>query len=300
MSTVVLEVKNLEKSFRNIKVVNNISFKVEKGDIFGFLGENGAGKTTTIRMILGLLKIDKGDVYIHEKSIKNDFYSAVRKVGALVEGPAFYDYMTAKENLEVFGSYSGRIKKEKIQGLLELVGLKDRENDKVKEYSLGMKQRLGIAQALLNDPELLILDEPINGLDPKGIRDIRNLMFDLSSKGVTILISSHILDEIQHTCNKVLIINKGKYSISGFTKELLDNSNMYDIEATNTDKLVQTLNKIKEVNIQNIDNFVRVKINADLFPEDLLNMIIVNNKIRMFSPVKVSLEDYFFDTLEGQ
>lgn len=300
MNAVVLEVKNLEKSFGKTKVVNNISFNVEKGDIFGFLGENGAGKTTTIRMILGLLKIDNGDVFINGKSIKNNFYSAVSKVGALVEGPAFYDYMTAKENLEAFGAYSGGVKKEKIDYLIDLVGLNGRENDKVKEYSLGMKQRLGIAQALLNDPELIILDEPINGLDPKGIKEIRNLMFDLSSKGITILISSHILGEIQHTCNKVIIINKGKQVVSGFTQDLLDKTNMYDIEGTDKDKLVNTLKEIDNITIQNVDDVVRVKISDNLLPEDLLNMIIVNNKIRVFSPVKVSLEDYFFNTLEGR
>lgn len=299
MENDILVVKNLKKSFGKFKVVDNISFTVKKGDIFGFLGPNGAGKTTTIRIMLGLLKPDEGNIYINGKNIKDDFYNAISNVGALVEGPAFYNYMTAEENLEAFGVYSGNISKQRIQELLDLVGLSNREKDKVKEYSLGMKQRLGIAQALLNSPDLIILDEPINGLDPKGIKEIRELILQLSKKGITVFLSSHILSEVEQICNKVLIIDKGKEVKQGLVKELLKKTNIYDIKSTDTNKLVNVLKDINGIQIKDVKEIVRIQINNRLLPEDLLDILISKNlKIKMYFPVKFSLEDYFFNSLE--
>ncbi len=300
MKNVVLEVKNLEKSFGKLKAVNNISFTVEKGDIFGFLGPNGSGKTTTIRLILSLLKPDNGEIYINNLDIKNHFYASLSKVGALVEGPAFYEYLTAQENLEVFGSYCGGVKKEKIEELLDLVGLSDRRRDKVSQYSLGMKQRLGIAQALLNDPDLIILDEPINGLDPQGIRDIRKIMNHLSEKGITIFLSSHILSEVEQTCNKVFIINKGKKIVAGSTSELIKNKNHYEIIATDNVKLIKVLENINGIQIDSVQEAIRITIFKQILPEDLLTQLIGEGlKIKMYTPIKLSLEEYFFKSLEA-
>ena len=300
MENSILEVKNIVKKFRNRIAVDNISFTVSKGDVFGFLGPNGAGKTTTIRLILGLLQPDKGDIFINNLSIKNNFYAAVSKVGALVEGPAFYEYMTAEENLECFGAYSENVSKTDIWKCLELVGLSKRAKDKVKEYSFGMKQRLGIAQALLHDPDILVLDEPINGLDPQGIREIRDIINELRNQGKTIFLSSHILSEVENVCNKILIIKDGKEVISGKTKELVNTSNTYDIQSVDNEMLAQILQNIKEVSIIDIKDKIRVQLKKELQPEDLLKQLINNNvKIRVYNPVNLSLEEYFFSALKG-
>ena len=259
MDSIVLRAEKISKSFKDVKVVNDLSFELKKGDIFGFIGPNGAGKTTTIRMILGLLKLDSGNIYINNYSIIDEYYKAIDSVGALVEGPAFYEYMTAQENLEIFSVYSGCIDKKRIKYLLELVGLSDRANDKVKNFSLGMKQRLGIAQALLNNPKLLILDEPTNGLDPNGIKDIRSLVKDLSNKGITIFISSHMLSEVQNICNKILIIKDGKKIAFGNTSDLVHQAGLYEIISTDKNNLLNVLNSIKEVSILEVDEKVKIK-----------------------------------------
>lgn len=301
MSNVILRAENLEKNFRDLRAVNNINFSLEKGDVFGFIGPNGSGKTTTIRMILGLLKADKGNVYINGHSIKDEYYEAVSSVGALVEGPAFYEYMTAEENLECFGSYSKGVTKERINYLLKLVGLSQRGKDKVKEFSLGMKQRLGIAQALLNEPELLILDEPTNGLDPEGIKDIRKLIKDLSNDGVTVFVSSHMLSEIENVCNKILIIKDGNKVVFGNTEELIRESGLYEIEAVDNKYLIKVLNTVHNVSIEDCEGKVKVKFKGELFPEDLLEVLVKKGvKIRSYSPTNLSLEEYFFNATGGQ
>lgn len=297
MKDIILKTENLEKSFKNLKVVDNISFSLEKGDVFGFIGPNGAGKTTTIRMILGLLKMDKGTIYINGHSIRDEYYEAVSSVGALVEGPAFYEYMSAEENLMSFGSYSGGITKAKVKELLKLVGLEDRGKDKVKTFSLGMKQRLGIAQALLNDPELLILDEPTNGLDPNGIKDIRNLIKKLSDQGKTIFISSHILSEVQNVCNKISIVKNGVELVFGNTEELISENGLYDISAVNNQQLSDILKNMHGVTVVQAGSKVRVKLSDDLLPEQLLrNLVNAGAQIRVYNPVNITLEDYFFQT----
>lgn len=294
----VLRVQGIEKKFGSLKAINNISFSLEKGDVYGFLGPNGSGKTTTIRIILGLLRSDKGEVFIDNINIKENFYAAISRVGALVEGPAFYEYLTAEENLEVFAAYSGDVNKKLIAELLDLVGLSSRAKEKVKTYSYGMKQRLGIAQALLNRPKLLILDEPINGLDPQGIKEIRNIITDLSRNGTTVFLSSHILSEVEQTCNKVMIINKGKHVTSGYTRDLINTSNTYDIVATDQNGLLSYLHNIEGLSAVLIDDTVRIKFNNQHQPEDLLTDMIRNGlRIKMYSPAKLSLEDYFFDVM---
>ena len=180
MSDIMLEIQNLNKSYRRRKIIDNLNMTVYKGDIYGFLGANGEGKTTTIRMITSLIKADSGDIIINGKSVINCKNEAIRNIGAMVEAPKFYENMSGYENLELMARIMPGISDRDIQNVLDLVGLKDRGRDKFKEYSMGMKQRLGIANALLGDPELIILDEPSNGLDPYGMKEINNLIVSLA------------------------------------------------------------------------------------------------------------------------
>ena len=200
-----------EKEYGRKKVVNNVTFSVFPGQIFGFVGPNGAGKSTTIKMITGLVHITSGDVRINGFSIKTSFTKAIKNVGAVVEMPQLYSYMSGLKNLKLFANFYGRSASKRIKEIVKLVGMENRIHDKVSTYSLGMKQRLGIAQALLNKPKLLILDEPTNGLDPNGIVEMRNILKVLAEKEkMAIIISSHNLAELEQTCDIIGLINNGK------------------------------------------------------------------------------------------
>lgn len=206
----ILQVKNLSKTFGKHVVVDDVSFDIEEGEIFGFLGPNGAGKSTTIKMICGLIKPTKGDIFINSFNIKDNKKQALSSVGAIIEAPGLYTYMTGRQNLMQLARLY-KVDKSRITEIIKLIGLESRIDDLVRKYSLGMKQRLGLGLALLSNPKLLILDEPTNGLDTNGIIEFRQLIKDLSSKyGTTILISSHILSEIQKICDRVAFINNGK------------------------------------------------------------------------------------------
>ena len=207
----VLEVDNLTKVFKNRVAVDNVSFEIIKGEIFGLIGPNGAGKTTIIRMLTGLAEPTSGEIYIDGISLRKHFEKAIAKLGGIIETPELYSYMTGMENLKFFASLYPDITKEKIDEIVKLVGMEKRIYDKVRTYSLGMKQRIGIAQALLHDPKLLILDEPTNGLDPNGIKDMRKFLIGLArKKNISILVSSHILSEMEQLCDTVAIIDGGK------------------------------------------------------------------------------------------
>lgn len=222
MSTYVIETSNLTKKFGKFLAVDQLGLKVPKGGIYGFLGPNGAGKSTTIRMLLGLMKETKGQVKVFGKSIKEERLAILKKVGSMVETPSYYGHLTAYENLEVSRKILG-VEKKEINRVLEIVKLTEVQNKAVKKFSLGMKQRLGIAQALLGNPELLILDEPTNGLDPSGIIEMRDLIKSFPEKyGITVLISSHILSEIELIATHVGIINKGKLLFQGTMDDLRD------------------------------------------------------------------------------
>ncbi len=219
----ILQVVNLSKKFREIKAVDDLTLTVAKGDIYGFLGPNGSGKSTTIRMMLTLLEPDQGEVRVFGMPLHRNRRRILRNVGAFIEKADFYEYLSAFKNLEILCGYTGiRPEKARIREILELVGLQERAGSPVKTFSKGMKQRLGIAQALLHDPELLILDEPASGLDPVGNRDIRELIRYLNKeKGKTIILSSHNLGEIEMIANRMVIINKGKKVIEGDVQQLL-------------------------------------------------------------------------------
>jgi ABC-type multidrug transport system ATPase subunit len=219
----ILEVTGLKKSFGEIQAVNGLNFSVNQGDIYGLLGVNGSGKSTTIRMLLNLIKPDDGEIFISgEKAGKNNLRIR-RKIGALIERPDFYEYLSANKNLEILMRYSGmKTDKNKIREAIELVGLEKFAHKKVRIFSMGMKQRLGIAQALIHDPELMILDEPTNGLDPFGMVDIRNLIKRLNQEhDKTIILSSHILKEIELIASRMLIIHEGKAIAEGRVSDLL-------------------------------------------------------------------------------
>ena len=215
MSQYIVKTENLIKKFNNVNSVDKVNLKVREGEVYGFLGPNGAGKSTTIKMILGLIKPNSGEISVFGKSIKDNREEILKDIGALVESPSYYGHLTAYENLEILRRVL-KVSKNEIEEKLKLVNLWDAKNKKVREFSLGMKQRLGIAQALMGNPKLLILDEPTNGLDPAGIIEIRNLIKYLAKeKNITIIISSHILSEIELVATEVAVINKGKLLYQG-------------------------------------------------------------------------------------
>ncbi|WP_274364732.1 ABC transporter ATP-binding protein [Paenibacillus thermotolerans] len=221
----VLEIKNVTKKIGNKTIVDNLSFEVPRGEVFGFLGPNGAGKTTTIRMIVGLMKMTEGDVFIEGKSVTQDFVKAMGHVGAIVEFPELYKFLSGYRNLVHFARMHPGVTKERIREVIRLVGLEARIHDKVKTYSLGMRQRLGVAQALLHKPSLLILDEPTNGLDPAGIRELRDYLRRLArEEGISVLVSSHLLSEMELMCDSVAIILGGKLMEVKKLKEFLPNA----------------------------------------------------------------------------
>lgn len=204
----ILEVKNLTKKIGKKRILNNISFEIERNKIVGLVGKNGAGKTTLLKSLVGLYNLDDGFVIINGFDLRRDYKNAIKEVGAMIDGPELYDYMSAKENLKAFKIMFKGIPENKIDELLNLMSLESCKHKKLKTYSFGMKQRIGLANALINDPKLLILDEPTNGLDPVGISDLRKFLKTLN--GVTIIISSHLLSEIENICEEVIFIDDGK------------------------------------------------------------------------------------------
>lgn len=301
MPKVILSVKNLSKSFGKRKAVDNLSFEIRAGEIFGFLGPNGAGKSTAIRAMLSLIKPDSGDIEIFGKSIRKYHNSALQEVGALVERPDFYEYLSAYKNLSLLAAMD-KVSKERILEVLEIVGLADRAKDKVRAFSQGMKQRLGIAQALLSKPKLLILDEPTNGLDPRGMKEVRDLIQKLAEEGITILLSSHLLHEIEQICTTMAIINLGKLIKIGSVHDLLNESDTFitEITAEPVVKAKTTLESLEYVsNVVESSGTLKVRIaNKDLsqLTRDLVN---ANVDVSAIIP-RTSLEDYFLSlTDEG-
>lgn len=229
MDKVILKVEGLSKSFKKRKIVDNVSFESKEGEILGFLGANGAGKTTTIRMITGLISVDSGTVIIDGHNIKNEFEKAMDNVGAIVEIPFLYEYMTGMENIKLFAKLY-KASEEGVQDAIKVSGLKERLNDKVKDYSLGMKQRIGLAVALMKQPKLLILDEPTNGLDPMGIKDLREFLKNLAhNKNISVVVSSHILMEMEQLCDRVVIISEGKIICTKTMEEINKESSLEDV-----------------------------------------------------------------------
>jgi len=294
----ILKVEKLCKKFGKKEILKNVSFEINKGDILAFIGPNGAGKTTTIKCILGLQKITSGKVLINGYDIKKDFVKAIRKVGCIVESPDVYMNLTGYENLKMQASLYGSVDIENLNYIIKLVGLEKRIDDKVGKYSLGMRQRLGIAISLVNNPDLLILDEPTNGLDPEGIKELRELLISLANNGMGILISSHNLSELESFCTKVCIISHGEKLEENTIEHIKEiDENKYIIKVDDTKKVKKYLNKVDKILDKNHIEIIKDEKDIALFIK-----LLVNNDISIYEVKKeeLSLEEAFIKRAGGK
>lgn len=298
----VISIQHLSKSFGSFQAVKDVSFQVFQGDVFGFLGPNGAGKSTSMRCMLSLIKADSGDIRLFDLPIKNHREEILRRTGSIVEKPDFYKYLSAYRNLDIFARISGtNSSKKEIYAMLDFVGLNGREHDKVGGFSHGMKQRLGIAQTLLHNPDLIVLDEPTTGLDPQGIIDIRNLILRLKDEHQkTILLSSHDLSEIEMIANRMVIINKGKSIVEGSVKELMSTENLFlRLEVEPQQKALRLLkNAFPDIPIQvKGENQLEFHLNRNQVPS--ISQLLNSHEIAIYSlESKRSLEDYFIKIVQ--
>ena len=294
----VVELKNVTKVIKGKKIIDNLTFNIQEGEVFGFLGPNGAGKTTTIRMIVGLMKISSGDILVCGKNVKSEYEDALRNVGGIVENPEMYKFLTGYQNLMQYARMIKGITKEKINEVIELVGLEDRIHEKVKTYSLGMRQRLGLAQSLLHEPKVMILDEPTNGLDPAGIREIRDHLRKLTKqKGMAVIVSSHLLSEMEMMCDRIAIIQKGKLidvqKVHDFVYE--DTKQKYFIEVELTENAKESLKTLQEYSIKQVETGIEVEIEKNQVPEFIQALIHAGIRIYEVKPMSKSLEDRFLE-----
>ena len=292
----ILSVRNLNKSFGKKQVLFDVSFDIEEGQILGFIGPNGAGKTTTIKLILGLQSIDSGEVLINGFNVKKDFIKAIEKVGAIVESPDMYMYLSGRKNLELVARMYANVDDKRIEEVIKLTGLGNRINDKVSKYSLGMRQRLGIAAALISNPNLLVLDEPTNGLDPEGIKELRDLMVDLAKKEkIAILISSHNLSELESFCTDVCIIKNGKVIVTSPMKKLKRGDHTsYVLEVGDINKVL----KLDERFIQISDNRVKIICEKNEITS-IVKKVLKETDLFELRPFELSLEEAFFEKAGG-
>lgn len=300
----IVQVTNLSKHYKNIRAVDKLSFTVYEGDVYGFLGQNGAGKSTTIRMLLTLIQPTQGEIELFGLNLHEHRKEILQSIGAIIEKPDVYKYLSAYNNLKLLARMSGIHPTEKeLMQQLDMVGLKERAHDKVHTYSQGMKQRLGIAIALMHNPRLIILDEPTNGLDPQGIADIRNLILHLSRETKkTLLVSSHLLNEMEQVATRLLIIDKGKKLVEGTTAELFDPSQtLLELETLNN---TEALEKIRSSNWQSAlqhqrGNNVLLKMHRSSIPD--FHVWLVQQNIKIVSlQSRHSLEDYFLQITSGR
>lgn len=294
----ILKVTNLNKKFGKKEILKDVNFEINEGDILAFIGPNGAGKTTTIKCILGLQRLTRGSITINGYDIKKDFIKAINKVGCIVESPDVYMYMTGYENLKLQASLYAEVKEDSLIKIIRLVGLENRIHDKVSKYSLGMRQRLGIALSLVNNPNLLILDEPTNGLDPEGIKELRELLLKLAQNGMGILISSHNLSELESFCNKVCIISQGKIIEENTIEEIKKvDENKYIVKVNDTTKLKKFLSKNDKI----IDKkYVEVIKDEEEISEFIKKL--VNNNISIYEVKRetLTLEEAFINRAGGK
>ncbi|MED4727866.1 ABC transporter ATP-binding protein [Aneurinibacillus migulanus] len=302
----VIQIRNLTKKIGRKKLVDSLTFDIKRGEVFGFLGPNGAGKTTTIRMMVGLMSATKGEVIIEGKSIAHEFEQAIQHVGAIVENPEMYKFLTGYQNLVHFANMvPGGIKKERIKEVIELVGLESRIRHKVKTYSLGMRQRLGVAQALLHKPSVLILDEPTNGLDPSGIRELRDYLRNLAqNEGISIIVSSHLLSEMELMCDRIAIIQNGKLIDVKRITELVQNNEEEITAIFTVDQSQIAIELVKKhmVNayISMTENGFQIMIERERIP-DIITLL-TDNCVRIYEVKHITktLEDKFLEMTEGE
>lgn len=300
MSNVAMELINVRKRIGKKEIIKGLSFKINKGEVFGLIGPNGAGKTTTIRMMVGLMKLTEGDVHIYGKSISSDYKEAIRKVGAIVENPELYPFLTGLENLKQYARMIPGVTQTEIDGAIQLVGLEKVVNEKVGRYSLGMRQRIGIAQALLHKPAVLILDEPTNGLDPAGIREIRQYIRRLATEeNVAVIISSHLLSEIELMCDRIGVIKNGELittqSVTENTPGEKEQLVQIEMEATPLDQaleLVQTVTQAIKTNDK-----ISFQLEKEQIPALISTLVEAKIQIYEVSATRTTLEDKFFDLI---
>jgi ABC-type multidrug transport system ATPase subunit len=299
----VIKVEHLAKSFGSFQAVKDVSFTVSRGDVFGFLGPNGAGKSTTIRCLLSLIKPNAGNIELFGKSYTNSRSEILSKIGSIIEKPDFYKYLSAQKNLEIFARISGAsVSKSQIGEMLEFVGLAGRGGDKIGGFSHGMKQRLGIAQTLLHQPDLIILDEPTTGLDPQGIVEIRNLILRLKNEqNKTILLSSHQLSEIELIANRMVIINKGKSIVEGEVQDLLNAQELVvhlEVDAVEKAKQVISAHFSNAQFVGETATELEVAIEKSQVPN--LNKALIDNGVQVFAlEPKRKLEDFFMKIVQS-
>ena len=300
MPEIAMQLTNVSKRIGKKEIIKDLSFSINRGEVFGFIGPNDAGKTTTIRMMVGLMKITEGDIHILGKSIKSDFKQAIREVGAIVENPELYPFLTGAQNLKQYARMIPGVTQKDIDEAVRLVGMEKALNEKVGRYSLGMRQRIGIAQAILHKPSILILDEPTNGLDPAGIREIRQYIRKLAAeKNVAVIISSHLLSEIELMCDRIGIIKNGELvatqdvreNTSSTTQTLLQ----VEMEATPLDKALEIINE--KTTAAQTNNKITFEIEKEHIPALISNLVEQNILIYEVSVTKSTLEDKFFDLI---
>lgn len=300
----IISVQNLSKQFKNLTAVDDLSFTVNEGDVYGFLGQNGAGKSTTIRMLLTLITPTEGNIELFGLPLQKYRKEILRQVGAVIEKPDVYKYLSAYDNLKLFARLSGiRVSEKELNGQLQLVGLGERAKDKVGTFSQGMKQRLGLAIALIHNPKLIMLDEPTNGLDPQGIADVRNLILHLSrERKITVLVSSHLLNEIEQVATRLLIIEKGKKLVEGNAAALFDPAQT--IVELNTIDNAATLQLLKSSKWESSllperNHLLLIKIHRDTIPS--LHAWLVDQRCQVLSvQPRHSLEDLFLQITSGK
>ncbi|MEJ7588696.1 MAG: ABC transporter ATP-binding protein [Ferruginibacter sp.] len=291
----IIRVNHLSKQFKDTKAVDDLSFTVNEGDVYGFLGQNGAGKSTTIRMLLSLVAPSGGEINIFGKKLIPHRSEILRGIGAVIEKPDLYKYLSAYDNLSIFARMSGmKVSRALMMKQLQMVGLGERAGSKVRTFSQGMKQRLGIAVALVHDPALIILDEPTNGLDPQGIADMRNLILKLSNEmGKTVLISSHLLSEIELIANRMIIIHKGKKMVEGKVADLLDPAHsLIQIETHDNNAVKEKLQPTKWASFLQDDKQLRLMMNKEAVPQLISDLVAMNVQLLSVSSSH-SLENYF-------
>lgn len=298
MSKTVLELKNVSKYFGKSKVIDNINIEVQEGEIFGFLGPNGAGKTTTIKMILGLLAIDEGKIKVNGYDVKEEFEKAMVCIGGIVENPDMYGYMSGLDNLKLHARVR-QVDSKRINEVVKMVGLEDRIKDKVSKYSLGMKQRLGLALTLLHSPKVLILDEPTNGLDPAGIKDFRNILKQISKQEqIAVFVSSHILSEMQAMCKRVAVLDKGKVIDIETIEEVLQQDEQevldYRIEVKEQEQAMTILKSDFNLEAKRKEAQISLAVSKEKMAQIINKLAKENVHIYLVYAKQKSLEDTFF------
>ncbi|WP_077324357.1 ABC transporter ATP-binding protein [Virgibacillus siamensis] len=300
MSETAMDLVNLKKNIGSKHIIKGLNFSINKGEVFGFIGPNGAGKTTTIRMMVGLMQISDGDVRILGKSVQSDFKKAVAKVGAIVENPEMYPFMSGLQNLKHYARMTPGVTKERIHEVIKLVGLEKPIKQKVKKYSLGMRQRLGIAQALLHNPSVLILDEPTNGLDPAGIREIRQYIRKLANEeNVAVIISSHLLSEVEQMCDRIGLIKNGEMVTIQHVNDVTaqEKTTQVLMEVTPIDDAVDILKNELVLEAAVTDDGITIRCEKDKIPGIIKTLIHHDVLVYQVTTLKTTLEDKFFDLI---